>query len=708
MAEYLAPGVYTEEIDTGPVPIEGVSTSTAGFVGVTVRGPLDGLPTLVTSMAEFTRRFGGYFDFGPAFAAHRTLPFAVDGFFANGGRRVYVMRVFDTAAVAANGTVAGGVVTRLIEDAPLGQNKIKVSTTRGIHVAAGPVAATKVMLRQVKDSITTDSAVLDVTAIDRANNILTLSANLAAVAGMVSYDRRYTTVFTDIGDPAATGIPTALATPTAARPASVALSASSRGSWGNDLDIRAFHESAARSDLDAFVSGANNDNKLRLRSAAGFYVNAWVEITRSDDVKLFRKVTAIAGNVITVDGQALVAGDYPAAPPKPTVIATCEFRLAISYQPQPDLPPAVETFSGLTLENVPGRYVIDRVNNASDYISVGLPLPATHPIRFPSADDGVRLRLTTSGTDGGAPTDAAYVGTDPGPGLRTGLRAMEDIDQVSILAVPGITSQTVQNALIEQCERLKDRFAILDPAPKGTTAPDLPTVIAQRQLYDTKYAALYYPRVLVPDQPAPVVMPPNGPPEIAIGPSGHVAGLYARTDIERGVFKAPANEVLRSILDVEVRVNKGEHDILNPPPNQINVIRDFRDSGRGIRVYGARCITSLPQWKYVNVRRLFIFLEESLDEGLQWVVFEPNDERLWARVVQSVSSFLTRVWRDGALMGTKREHAYFVRCDRTTMTQDDIDNGRLILLIGVAPVKPAEFVIIRIGQWAGGSSVDEL
>jgi phage tail sheath protein FI len=184
---------------------------------------------------------------------------------------------------------------------------------------------------------------------------------------------------------------------------------------------------------------------------------------------------------------------------------------------------------------------------------------------------------------------------------------------------------------------------------------------------------------------------------VPIPPSGHVVGVYARTDIERGVHKAPANEVVRGITGLQRIINKGEQEILNPFPSNINVIRDFRPNNRGIRIWGGRVITSDPDWKYVNVRRLLIFIEKSIDIGLQWVVFEPNADPLWARVRRTISNFLTTVWRSGALEGTKPEEAYFVRCDRTTMTQADIDNGRLIVVIGVAPVKPAEFVIIRIG-----------
>jgi hypothetical protein len=184
-----------------------------------------------------------------------------------------------------------------------------------------------------------------------------------------------------------------------------------------------------------------------------------------------------------------------------------------------------------------------------------------------------------------------------------------------------------------------------------------------------------------------------------------MAGIYARTDIARGVHKAPANEVIRSARAIERSVTKREQDLLNPHPVNVNVLRAFPN--RGNRVWGARVLTSDSAWRYVNVRRLFLMVEESIDEGTQWVVFEPNDEPLWARVRQSVTNFLTSVWRTGALQGATPEEAFFVACDRSTMTQDDIDNGRLIMLIGVAPVKPAEFVIIRIGQWAGGGSVEE-
>lgn len=284
------------------------------------------------------------------------------------------------------------------------------------------------------------------------------------------------------------------------------------------------------------------------------------------------------------------------------------------------------------------------------------------------------------------------------PNERTGIHALRNIQDISIVAVPGQTTVGVQQALINHCENDRYRFAVLDAhGPDDDTLAD---VQAQRQSFDSKYAALYYPWLTIPEP-----LPANvaNIRQLPIPPSGHMAGLYARVDNTRGVHKAPANEVVRGITGLTRSLNKGEHDILNPYPKNINVIRDFRNNNRGLRAWGARCITSDSDYKYVNVRRLMIFLEASIDRGLQWVVFEPNAEPLWARVRRAITNFLTVVWRNGALEGTTVEQAFFVKCDRTTMTQTDIDNGRLICEIGVAPVKPAEFVIIRIGLWTSNS-----
>jgi phage tail sheath protein FI len=352
----------------------------------------------------------------------------------------------------------------------------------------------------------------------------------------------------------------------------------------------------------------------------------------------------------------------------------------------------------------PLRLADRRSEGESSYVRVLDLAPATGFRLAPTASyetrpDGTRrliLLPLANGDDAlGTVSDTTYIGNDNvQPELRTGLFTLLNIEEISIVTVPGRTSVAMQAALINHCEFMRYRFAVLDGSPPPQDS--LANIQVQRQPFDTKYAALYYPWLLIPD---PYPTNPSAPPDYPIPPSGHMVGVYARTDIERGVHKAPANEVVRGVIGLQRKLNKEQHDILNPYPVNINVIRDFRDDNRGIRVYGGRVITRESEWKYVSVRRLMLFIEASIDRGLHWVVFEPNGEPLWARVRRSISNFLTLVWRNGGLEGTKVEEAYFVKCDRTTMTQTDIDSGRLICVVGVAPVKPAEFVIVRIGLW---------
>jgi len=662
--EYLAPGVYVEEVDTGPLPIVGVGTSTAGFVGVTKRGPTTGLPELVTSFADYQRRFGGHFADG-ALAGHTLLSYAVEGFFVNGGQRVYIKRVQGQGGVAAGVNAQGGLVTRLVADAPQGATKVRLATLRHVEVGV------QLKLTQVKDGVVTESPAIPVTAYDRSTNEVTF-ANANALTAL--FESRYTVVTTT--------------TVAITRANTFRVDAADQGKWGDEIIVRTEHASGASSPVVAYTTTA--PPKVTLRSGAGFYVGAYVEFDRGLH-KFFRKILARDGLVVTLDGALFAAGDLSpelVGPPIPPTIATvCEFSLSASYGG------VDEQFTGLTLENVPGHYFKTIIDNGSTLITVGPPLGSTTPLSFPMGDDGLRT-LLAGGNNGNPPNPTDYIGVDSGAGNRTGLQAMVDIDEVAILAIPGRTEQAVQSALISQCELLKDRFAILDPAGKL----NLQLIQDQRSQFDTKYAAIYHPRLVVLDALTNT--------DIVVPPSGHVAGIYARTDVERGVHKAPANVVIRGITGLEQNITRGEQEILNP--RNINVLRDLRSQGRGYRVWGARCMTSNPMWKYVPVRRLFIFLEESLDEGTQTFVFEPNDERLWPRVRQSISNFLSQVWRDGALMGTKPSEAYFVQCDRSTMSQQDIETGRLIVIVGVAPVFPAEFVIIRISQWSGGSSVEEL
>ena len=251
------------------------------------------------------------------------------------------------------------------------------------------------------------------------------------------------------------------------------------------------------------------------------------------------------------------------------------------------------------------------------------------------------------------------------------------------MAVPGVTDPNVQLMLVAHCENLASRFAVLD-MPKD--ARKIEDIIAHRDIVDSNYAAMYHPWLEVFD--------PLDKKNIAIPPSGSVIGIYARSDTSRGVHKAPANETVRACVGLDCQFNKGEQDILNP--KGVNLIRTF--PGQGIRVWGARTASSDPSWKYINVRRLFIFIEESIKANTNWAVFEPNDEVLWVRVKRTIDVFLTGLWRTGALAGSAPSEAFFVNVGRNTMSQDDIDNGRLVCVIGIAPVKPAEFVVFRISQ----------
>ena len=295
--------------------------------------------------------------------------------------------------------------------------------------------------------------------------------------------------------------------------------------------------------------------------------------------------------------------------------------------------------------------------------------------------------LVTGGTDGtGTPATADF---------QTALDSLLALEDISMVAAPGSSSfagsdpATINQMLIGNAEaRRAYRIAVLDTPPDL----DIAGVRAVKSQIDSKYAALYFPWIRVANPGA--ALNPLAPREIEVPPSGAVCGIYARSDIQRGVWKAPANETVTGAIGLQRDVRFGEQEVLNPLG--VNCIRALPN--RGIRVWGARTLSSDPEWKYVNVRRYFLYLEASIDRGTQWAVFEPNGEALWANVRSTVSDFLYNEWVSGALLGTKPEEAYFVQCDRTTMTQNDLDNGRLICLVGVAALKPAEFVIFRIGQ----------
>jgi phage tail sheath protein FI len=287
---------------------------------------------------------------------------------------------------------------------------------------------------------------------------------------------------------------------------------------------------------------------------------------------------------------------------------------------------------------------------------------------------------------------------------RTGFGGLEAVDEITMVVVPDLMSQyeqgvidgeavkAVQLAMIAHCELMGNRLAILDPPP-GLSPQQVKDWRNDVAGYDSKYAALYYPWIKVFD--------PGSGSNRFIPPSGHMAGVWARTDSTRGVHKAPANEVVRGAVSLQTQLTKAEHDLLNPIG--VNCVRSF--AGRGIRVWGARTLSSDPAWRYLNVRRLFNYLEESILNGTQWVVFEPNDDALWARIRRTIAAFLVMEWRKGSLFGLTPDEAFYVKCDRDTNPAEAIDLGQVLCEVGIAPVKPAEFVIFRLAQMQGGTSL---
>ena len=427
-----------------------------------------------------------------------------------------------------------------------------------------------------------------------------------------------------------------------------------------------------------FLNGGGAAYVVRV-GADGVVPTATADVASADKSKPAFQVAALEagpeGNDITVDVQ-------PAA-------EEGSFKLVVKRGGR-----EVESFDNLTTakgkQNV--ATVVKAQSKTITIEEVGAVAPAAGSTALAGGSAAVPSRVT--------PDD--YVGSSAD---RTGFAGLEAVDEVTMLAVPDLMAvyeqgmidleglQAVHLAMIAHCELMGDRVAILD-APPGLNAQQVKEWRVDKAGYDSKYATLYWPWIKVFD-------PLSGQAKF-IPPAGHVAGIWARNDDTRGVHKAPANEVVRGAISLALNLTKAEHDQLNP--NGINCIRAF--PGRGIRVWGARTISSDPSWRYLNVRRLFNYIEESIFEGTQWVVFEPNDQRLWGRVKRTINAFLLRVWRDGALFGATPDQAFFVKCDEENNPPEVRDAGQLIIDIGIAPVKPAEFVVFRIAQFSGSPDAE--
>ncbi|MEA5082579.1 MAG: phage tail sheath family protein [Lachnospiraceae bacterium] len=565
MAEYLSPGVYVEEYDSSPRSIEGVGTSTAGFVGMAVKGPTIGAPSLVTNFADYQRQFGGFLT-EYTHEEYRYLAYAVEQYFANGGTRCFISRV-----VPENATIA------------------------------------------------------------------------TASEGIIS------------------------------------MRAANEGKWGNRI-------------LVSFVT--TNKRKLQLvkKEADRVYVAKTVDGFREGDLVEFagsvNRIEMIFENTITFENDFGADAVDAALIPK-TLVYSLEMDVVIRYESE------VETFTGLSLNPTSPNFIAKKLSASQIVVATVEPCyTLINPVAAIFGKDKVTGTLAFSGGSDGtmdAVNAGVFIGEDGGPGQRTGIQSFIENNIVSILAVPGITIPEVIVSLIAHCENEKSRFAVIDVPQELVKTGD---IIEYRSIIDSTYAAMYHPWIQVYDR---ATKKPG-----FIPPSGAVCGVYSRTDVTRGVHKAPANETV-NCTGLSVNYTAGEQDILNPVG--VNLIRAL--PGQGIRIWGARTASSNSAFKYVNVRRLFIFVEQSIKANTNWVVFEPNNSSLWARVQMTVSAFLDNLFRAGMLSGDSPSEAFFVEIGPSTMSQDDILNGRLICNIGIAPSRPAEFVIFRVTQFtseAGASA----
>jgi phage tail sheath protein FI len=631
MPEYLAPGVYVEERSFRSKSIEGVSTTTTAFVGPTRYGPLYDDPDVITSITEFEATYGDGMPLehgGTEFDNY--MWHAARAFFSEGGKRLYVKRIYrsadtDDPDVDQGGRASGGIGTGAGSplDYPIdiqarhpgayGNFQVKFTLNLGLNVLASQGGNPR--LRGVSD--------YDLVVLRQAAQPTRFKA-ARLVLDEVTGERVWRF------EPAEPGSPPNEHTLAELNPAT------------DSVHV-----------VTVSVSVAENQ--------PGALPVVWPELPLDAQHK-----TGGAPDSI----HAVFDRDRPAAQRTPIVVDLGNNDTGL------EVLQALFAAGGMGTESPP------------------VPLLETALLNEESSEESRTISVAlVGGSDGDRPEPANFEGKVRPDDTKTGLVAVEDLEDVSIVAAPGSTfgynngwadnGQAIVNNLIAHSQRMKYRIAVIDAGNDMTVAQ----VREMRAQFDSSHAALYYPWVEILD---PITGEPNHMP-----PSGFVAGIYARNDIERAVYKAPANEVVNLSIGFERPLNKAQQEVLNP--EGINAFRFFE--GRGNRLWGARTMSSDQEWKYVNLRRYFAFVERSIDRGTQWAVFEPNGEALWANVRRTIDDFLLDQWQNGALLGEKPEKAYFVRCDRSTMTQNDLDNGRLVCLIGLAPLRPAEFVIFRIGQW---------
>lgn len=653
-----APGIFIEEVPaTGP--IAGVGTSIAAFIGPTKAGAgLINVPTLVTNWTQFKTLFG---DFPTPPKMRFYTPYAIRGFFANGGTVAYVVRVgtaqtaslnlLDRATTGAGTTLVvtaqqEGVVGNSIQVAVQDSQIVSSAQNAAVQRARVPIASAAnntVILQNAPDA--TQFRVGDIITIDTSTGGTTERAQINQITGnQVVLANNLTTTY----------------------------------------------PSTAFVRIADLVKG---QTIFRLQNDAGIESGSVISLTQGATQEN-HVVRTLSNDFVTLDDAGLVNAFQLTQAAAPIAVTSLEFTLVITQHSAQ--PPFSETFSNLSMDQRHSRY-FGRVVNSQ---LVNVSQPAVPDVQLAPTNRPAVIAATN--LSGGADDNPASIGVNQ---YQSALDALTRVHDVNLVCVPGqfdpTTQQSIQKAVVNHCELMGDRFAILDTA-QGSTSTGPNSLTAQRAaLTSTRgYAAMYYPWILVNDPAG-----PTGNERLLVPPSGHLAGIYARSDSQRGVQKAPANELISGALKLEVVLNDADQGLLNAAG--INVLRLF--PGQPPVVWGAR--TTAPQdqtaWRYINVRRLFIFVEQSLLAGLRWAVFEPNDTGLWKKLERRVSEFLTRVWASGALFGNTASQAFYVKIDAELNPPSVQALGQIVIEIGMAPVRPAEFVIVRLAMWDGGSQASE-
>lgn len=716
MSEYLAPGVFVEEVSFRHKSIEGVGTSVSSLVGPTRSGPLRGTPEAITSFSQFVRIYGDLSDL--AFAGQEPQPnytaIAAKAYFDNGGKQLFVARVVNrvtesdgegdsSSATRASKASGDGTLTfKSRFPGTQGNYTLELNWRDSVNLFATektttPAAGELLFLRAT--GLTTEAraggTILEAASLEYPIAVTALvkrqGANLLLVNGEVQGNSGAPVKITGTDNKLVTAQLSATSTLTR-----VVLKSPPTGGLadGDSVELALRHEQdiskysgvahwgslkTLRGSLAAIPSGGPL-NALHLPKSlnAGLAADLDVPLATLAAIPdgelsmMVRRNFDLDVHNGDADGEVICSR---------TNLTTARGRPNSLDQAFPKAPAKREDQLNLPIACL--------LKDSGDVQSALDELFEPGPINTPDPLTGARYLIKLAGGgDGTAPNATDYAGEVDETKGSAGLAAFEGIEDISIVMTPAAAADATNHTAVvmevqKHCRKMRYRIGIAD----SRQGMSLGEVRALRDNFDDSRLALYHPWVQITD-------PTGQRVSLTVPPAGFIAGIYARTDVDRGVHKSPANEVVMGALGFEQEINKFQQELLNP--NGINCLRSF--PGRGHRVWGGRTLSSDPEWKYVNVRRYFLYLERSIEKSTQWAVFEPNGEALWGNIRSGVEDFLFNEWRNGRLLGGTPKEAYFVRCDRSTMTQNDIDNGRMVCVVGVAALTPAEFVIFRIGQ----------